>query len=157
MLVSRWQGLVPKICTRTCVCRLGHSTHFYGASSQGRRFSDVPKRSKSGQVLKDTVEICQFEGGVQDTILICYFGRNTFDPRSRHNTVSAAFLLISHSRHSLSTNSHTRAKDYGLPGYTFSWAFYVGMLTILYCLSAYLVRETIIYEIVCHEFDFRRF
>ena len=64
MLVSRWQGLVPKICTRTCVCRSRYSTHFYGASSQGRRFSDVPKRFKSGHVFKHSVEICQFDCGV---------------------------------------------------------------------------------------------
>ena len=74
------------------------------------------ERSKSGQVLKHTVEICQCEAGVRDTLLVCYFGRNTFDPRLRHNTVPAVLLLMTHSRHSLSTNSHTRAKDDGLPG-----------------------------------------
>ena len=38
MLVVKWRGLVPKFCTRMCVCPFGYFTHCYGTSRQVRHF-----------------------------------------------------------------------------------------------------------------------
>ena len=57
MLVFKWRGLVPKLCTRTCVCPLEYSTHCYEASRQARHFSKIPFPTEN-EISKHTVEIC---------------------------------------------------------------------------------------------------
>ena len=79
MLVVKWRGLVPKFCTRMHVCPFGYSTHFYGASSQGRRFSNVPKVDKFSNILSKSVNLRAGSGaaspGIKQILINYLFGR----------------------------------------------------------------------------------